>query len=402
VGNGALDEEAFETGGLAGDAREFLEAAIADYNAMFGTSFDTSADRFENYYKDLSQRLKQREIDLVIVVNMFLTGFDATTLNTLWVDKNLRMHGLLQAFSRTNRILNSVKAYGNIISFRNLEQATNDAIALFGNRDARGTVLLRPYKEYASEYEEKVAELQERFPLGEQIISENAQKDFITLFGSILKLQNILLAFDEFAGSDPLSERDHQDYRSIYLNLYAQYRQGQEIDKEAINDDIVFEIELVKQIEVNVDYILMLVEEYRKKRGWGDDKDLKANIFRAVDAAPTLRNKRDLIEDFVESVSVHGDVGEEWTRFIGKRQAEELEEIIASEGLRSDEAREFVARAFRDGGIQGTGTAITDVLPPTSRFTPAGNHQEKKSRVLARLGEFFERFSGLVQGPVDS
>jgi type I restriction enzyme R subunit len=258
-------------------------------------------------------------------------------------------------------------------------------------------VLLRPYAEYEAEYGEKVAELRERFPLNEQIIGEAAQKDFITLFGSILKLQNILLAFDEFAGSDPLSERDHQDYRSVYLDLYAQFRQGQEVDKETINDDIVFEIELVKQVEVNVDYILMLVEEYRKKKGWGEDKELKATIFRAVDAAPTLRNKRDLIEDFVESVSVSGDVGEEWKRFVGERQAQELEEIIASEGLRSDAAQEFVARAFRDGGIQGTGTAITDVLPPVSRFRPDRNHQEKKSRVLTRLGEFFERFSGLVQ-----
>jgi type I restriction enzyme, R subunit len=397
VEDGALDEEAFETEGLSGDAREFLDGAIADYNAMFGTSFDTSADRFENYYKDLSLRLKQREIDLVIVVNMFLTGFDATTLNTLWVDKNLRMHGLLQAYSRTNRILNSVKAYGNIVSFRDLEQQTNDAIALFGNRDARGVVLLRPYNEYAKEYEEKVAELRERFPLGEQIIGESAQKDFIALFGSILRLQNILVAFDDFDGNDPLSERDHQDYRSIYLNLYVEYRRGLEVEKEAINDDIVFEIELVKQVEVNVDYILMLVEEYRKKRGSGDDRELKSNIFRAIDAAPTLRNKRDLIEDFVESVSVHGDVGEEWTRFVTERQAKDLEEIIASEGLRSDKARAFVAQAFRDGGIQGTGTAITDVLPPISRFRPEGNHQEKKSRVLARLGEFFERYSGLIQ-----
>jgi type I restriction enzyme R subunit len=396
VEDGALDEEAIETGGLAGDAREFLEAAIQDYNALYGTSFDTSADKFENYYKDLSLRLKHREIDLVIVVNMFLTGFDATTLNTLWTDKNLRMHGLLQAFSRTNRILNSVKAYGNIVSFRNLEQQTNDAIALFGNRNARGTVLLRPYEEYAVDYAEKATELQAQFPLDQPIVGEGAQKAFIALFGAILKLQNILTAFDEFAGNDLLSERDHQDYRSLYLDLYAQFRQAAGSDKETINDDIVFEIELVKQVEVNVDYILMLVEQYRQKRGDGDDRELKDSIFRAVDAAPTLRNKRDLIEDFVESVSTRGDVGEEWKRFVGERQAAELDEIITREGLRAEETRAFVGRAFRDGGIQATGTAITNVLPPTTRFAAIGNHQEKKNRVLTALGTFFERFSGLA------
>ncbi len=209
-----LAEEEFETEDLDASSRDFLEGAISDYNAMFGTSFDTSSDRFQNYYKDLSLRLRNRELDLAIVVNMFLTGFDATTLNTLWVDKGLRAHGLIQAYSRTNRILNSVKTYGNIVTFRDLEQQTNDALALFGNEDARGIVLLKPYADYYDEYVERVAELEELFPLSEVWRGESATKMFIQLFGSILRLRNILTAFDEFAGNEILSERDYQDYQS--------------------------------------------------------------------------------------------------------------------------------------------------------------------------------------------
>jgi len=391
-----LDEEEFETEALPSDARSFLDDAIQDYNAMFGTSFDTSSDKFQNYYKDLSLRLKNREIDLVIVVNMFLTGFDATTLNTLWVDKNLRSHGLIQAYSRTNRILNSVKTYGNIVSFRDLEQQTNDAIALFGNKDAKGVVLLKPYGDYYSDYADKVLELLEKYPLGTLIIEESAQKDFIGLFGAILRLHNILTSFDEFAGNQILTDRQSQDYRSIYLDLYAEFRKGADAEKELINDDIVFEIELIKQVEINVDYILMLVQKYRDERGDGDDKEVRAEITRAIDASPSLRNKKDLIEAFVERVSVDGAVDEEWARFIATRREAELDQIIADENLRPDETREFVDRAFRDGGIQATGVAITKVLPPASRFSADGQHGDKKQRVLARLGEYFERFFGLV------
>mgnify|MGYP002653910761 FL=1 len=226
---------------------------------------------------------------------MFLTGFDATTLNTLWVDKNLRAHGLIQAFSRTNRILNSVKTYGNIVSFRDLETETNDAIALFGNKDARGVVLLKPYGEYYNDYAEKVTELLSAFPLGQPIIGEASQKEFIALFGAILRLQNILTSFDEFTGNAILTDRQGQDYRSVYLDLYAEFRKDKDADKEQINDDVVFEIELIKQVEINVDYILMLVQKYRDERGDGDDKEIRAEISRAVDASPTLRNKKDLI-----------------------------------------------------------------------------------------------------------
>jgi type I restriction enzyme R subunit len=393
--DGFLDEEGFETDALDKSSRDFLEAAIGDYNAMFGTNYDTSSDRFQNYYKDLSLRLKNRQIDLVIVCNMFLTGFDATTLNTLFVDKRLVNHGLIQAYSRTNRILNSVKTYGNIVTFRDLEEETNDAIALFGNKDAKGIVLLKPYGDYYAEYGDKVAALLEWFPLGAPIQGESAQKAFIVLFGQILRLQNILVSFDDFAGNEILTERQSQDYRSVYLDFYAEYRRDQNADKEQINDDIVFEIELVKQVEINVDYILMLVQKYRDARGDGEDVEIRANISRAIDSSPSLRNKKDLIEDFVESVSATGEIDDEWQAYVAARREAELNEIIEAENLRPKETRAFIDTAFRDGAIQTTGTAITKVLPPVSRFSASGGHGEMKQRVLTKLSAFFGRFFGL-------
>ena len=401
VEDGALEDEGFETGALDASSREFLEDAIQDYNELFATSYDTSDDKFQNYYKDLSLRLKNRELDMVIVVNMFLTGFDATTLNTLFADKNLRAHGLIQAYSRTNRILNSVKTYGNIVSFRDLEDETNDALALFGNKDAKGIALLKPYGEYYADYSAKVEQLLETYPLGQPIVGEQAQKDFIALFGAILRLENILTSFDEFAGNELLSERQGQDYRSVYLDLYADFRAAKDTEKESINDDVVFEIELIKQVEINVDYILMLVQKYRELRGDGDDKEIRAEITRAVDASPSLRNKKDLIIAFVDSVSAAGDIDDEWARFVAAKREAELEQIINDENLRPDETRAYVETAFRDGGIRTTGTAITRVLPPASRFAADGGHGEKKQRVLEKLSEFFERFFGLSSGAGD-
>ena len=392
VADGILEEEEFETQALSSDARTFLEGAIQDYNGLFGTSFDTSSEKFQNYYKDLSLRVKNRELDLVIVVNMFLTGFDATTLNTLWVDKNLRAHGLVQAFSRTNRILNSVKTYGNIVSFRNLEDQTNDAIALFGNKNAGGIVLLKPYGDYYAEYSEKASELLSQFPLGTPIIGEAAQKQFVALLGGILRLRNILTSFDDFAGNEILTARQMQDYQSVYLDLYADFRREQRAEKESIAEDVVFEIELIKQVEINVDYILMLVQQYRESKGDGDDTEIRATISRAVDSSPSLRNKKDLIESFVDSVTVDGDVGKEWQAFIAVKRAEELGRIVEEENLNPEATQDFIDTAFRDGAIQAGGTAITRILPPVSRFTAGGNHAAKKQTVLDKLGVFFDRF----------
>ena len=397
VGDDYLDEEGFETSALDKSSRDFLDAATQDYNQIFGTSFDTSSDKFQNYYKDISERLKKREIDLVIVVNMFLTGFDATTLNTLFVDKRLVNHGLIQAYSRTNRILNSVKNYGNIVSFRDLEEETNEAIALFGNKEARGIVLLKPYAEYYTDYAERAQELLEKFPLDEPIIGEAAQREFIALYGHILRLENILTAFDEFAGNEMLSERQAQDYRSVYLDLYAEFRKDATAEKESINDDIVFEIELIKHVEINVDYILMLVQKWREIRGDGADKELeaKSKIESAVDSSLTLRNKKDLIMDFVDRVSASGEIDEEWQAYVEAKRVAELEDLIADEGLKSDETKAFIEHAFRDGRIPVTGTAVTKILPPVSRFANDGGHGEKKQRVLGKLTAFFDRFFGM-------
>lgn len=394
--DGLFDEEGFETDALSADDRSFLEDAIQDYNEMFGTSYDTSSAKFENYYKDVSLRLKRRELDLVIVVNMFLTGFDATTLNTLWVDKNLRAHGLVQAYSRTNRILNSVKTFGNIVSFRDLEEATNDAIALFGNKDARGIVLLKPFADYYDEYATKVAELLTTSPPGQQIIGEANQKAFIALLGSILRLRNILHTFDDFAGNEILTPRQLQDYQSIYLDLHAEFRTRDDSDKESIIEDVVFEIELIKQVEVNVDYILLLVEQHRAAKGDGDDKEIRATIDRAVSASPSLRNKKDLIEAFVDSLSATADIDVAWRTFIAAKQTEELDRIITDEGLDPEATRAYIDTAFRNGSLQQSGTAITKILPPMSRFSANGGHSAKKQTVLAKLAAFFQRFVGLV------
>ncbi|MCA9323863.1 type I restriction endonuclease subunit R [Candidatus Saccharibacteria bacterium] len=398
--DGIEDENSEGTEGLDASSREFLENAIADYNKMFKTNYDTSSDKFQSYYKDVSLRMKNREIDLLIVVNMFLTGFDATTLNTLWVDKNLRMHGLLQAYSRTNRILNSIKTFGNIITFRNLEKATNDALALFGDKEASGIVLLKTYREYYEGYEndgksvrgyaEMVAELQEKFPVGQQIIGEQNQKDFIRLYGGILKIRNILSTFDEFDGNEILTERDVQDYHSIYINLYNDFRKTNDGDKENINDDVVFEMELIKQVEINIDYILELIRRFHA--GNQEDKEILVDINKAIDSSIELRNKKELIEQFISSLDVSTDIDSDWQTFVDKKKLEELDRIISDEGLNPEETYKFIESAFRDGGVQTTGTAITKILPPVSRFSADNTRGKKRETVLDKLSSFFNKF----------
>jgi type I restriction enzyme R subunit len=398
--DGMIDENSEDTSGLDVSSRDFLESAIADYNKMFGTSYDTSSDKFQNYYKDVSQRVKDREIDILIVVNMFLTGFDATTLNTLWVDKNLRLHGLLQAYSRTNRILNSVKTFGNVVCFRNLEKATNESIALFGDKEASGIVLLKAYADYYNGYkdgdkevrgyESLVKELLEKFPIGERILGEQNQKDFIKLYGAILRVRNILVTFDEFTGNEILTDRDVQDYHSMYIDLYNEFRKIIDTEKENINDDIVFEMELIKQVEINIDYVLGLIKKYHEDHT--KNKELLLDINKAIDSSVELRNKKDLINQFITTLDVHAVVDEDWQRFVEEKKVEELEQIIANENLDRDATYAFVKNAFRDGGIATTGTAITKVLPPVSRFSPTGERTQKRESVLNKLTSFFERF----------
>jgi type I restriction enzyme R subunit len=396
-----LEDESFDTDKLDKTSRDFLEDAIADYNKMFKANYNASSE-FENYYKDISRRMKNREIDLLIVVNMFLTGFDATTLNTLWVDKNLRQHGLIQAFSRTNRILNSVKTYGNIVCFRDLKEEVDKAIALFGDKEARSIVLLKTYEEYYNGYEEKgkyhpgykemIEELTTNYPLGQPIIGEKAQKDFIKRFGAILRLRNILSSFDDFEGNEILSERDFQDYQSIYLDLYQDYRKHKNADKEDITDDIVFEIELVKQVEVNIDYILMMVEKYRESNL--KNKSILVDINKAIGSSTKLRNKRELIEEFIKRVNVNTDVQEDWKTFVNTQKEAELDNIIKEEKLKPEETRTFINNAFRDGVLKTTGMDIDKILPPMSRF---GNKRANKKRtVIEKLTAFFEKYFDLI------
>lgn len=403
---GLLDEENSEdTSELDKSSRDFLESAIQDYNEMFHTNYSTDGDRFQNYYKDVSLRMKNKELDLLIVVNMFLTGFDATTLNTLWVDKNLKMHGLIQAFSRTNRILNSVKTFGNIVCFRNLQKRVDEAISLFGDKDAGGIVLMRSYKDYYygyrdekgkqhPGYEELIKQLTKKFPLSEpRIEGEKQQKDFIALFGMILRMRNILCVFDEFENNELLSERDLQDYLGRYQDLRDEWmsRRGGG-DSTDINDDIVFEVELIKQAEINIDYILMLVKKYHDDHH--QDKEIIATVDRAIDSNPELRSKKKLIKAFIDNLNDGDDVMEEWHEYIARKREEELEQIIADEKLKDEETRKFIKDSFRDGEIKTIGTDIDKLMPPVSRFG-GGNRDAKKQNVIDRLKAFFERFFGL-------
>ena len=404
--DGMIDENSDDTSGLDVSSRDFLESAIVDYNKMFGTSYDTSSDKFQNYYKDVSERVKKREIDILIVVNMFLTGFDATTLNTLWVDKNLRLHGLLQAFSRTNRILNSVKTFGNIVCFRNLEKATNESIALFGDKEASGIVLLKAYEDYYNGYKDGnkevrgykslIDELLEKFPIGERIVGEQNQKDFIKLYGAILRVRNILTTFDEFAGNEILTVRDIQDYHSMYIDLYNEFRKGTEGEKENVNDDVVFEMELIKQVEINIDFVLGLIKRYHEDHV--KNKELLVDINKAIDSSVELRNKKDLINQFITSLDVHSIVDEDWQKFVEEKKIEELEKIIKNENLDPEATYKFINNAFRDGNIATTGTAISKVLPPVSRFSPTGERTQKRESVLSKLTNFFERFFDISGG----
>lgn len=404
--SGILDEENSEdTSALDQSSRDFLDMAIKDYNEMFHTNYSTDSDKFQNYYKDVSLRMKNKELDLLIVVNMFLTGFDATTLNTLWVDKNLKMHGLIQAFSRTNRIFNSIKTFCNIVCFRNLQKQVDTAISLFGDKNAGGIVLMKGFKDYYYGYEgidgkqypgyvDMMYDLTSKFPLSEpKIIGEQNQKDFISLFGAILRMRNLLSAFDEFAGKEMISERDLQDYLGRYQDLRDEWnnrrKHGESTD---ITDDIVFEVELIKQIEINIDYILMLVKKYHDSHF--EDKEVLVTIKKAINASPELRSKKALIETFIAGINDVEDVMTEWHDYVAKKREEELVQIIRDEKLKEPETRKFIENAFRDGEIKTTGTDIDKLMPPVSRFG-GSNRAAKKQGVIDKLKSFFEKFFGV-------
>lgn len=439
------DENPENAGQLDQNSREALESAIQDYNATWGTSYSTDGDKFQNYYKDVSLRMKNKQIDILIVVGMFLTGFDAKTLNTLWVDKNLKMHGLLQSFSRTNRILNAVKDCGNIVCFRNLEDATNEALALFGDKDAGGIVLLRPFSDYyygyddekgkhINGYKEEVDRLKEKFSLdfllGGGIITDDQKKDFVKLFSRIIRLQNLLSAFDEFdAEKKIINEADMQDYTSKYIDFHDEMKNHDEKHTaELIDEDIIFEIDLVKQVEIDITYILRLVQEYRD--GNCKDKEIVVKIMKAVSSSPDMRDKKELIERFIESMTPSSDeqnmkekwydfltqVGENtmleegqfpygnkekqtevtdlWEIYVQRERERELSAIIEEENLKEKETRSLMETAKINGYIETNGLALTNILPPMPLFGAGNKREEKKRVVIEKLEEWLRRYSG--------
>jgi len=405
IDDGLFDENNESTESLSKSDRDFLDYAISDYNKMFGTNWDTSSEKFQNYYKDVSLRMKNKEIDLLIVANMFLTGFDAKTLNTLWVDKNLKYHGLIQSFSRTNRILNSVKVVGNIVSFRNLEERLNDALGLFGDKDACGIVLLKSFNDYYNGYTDDkgkevrgyksyVEELLNKFPACVEIIGEQNKKDFIKLYSAILKVTNILSSFDEFSGMELLAPRDIQDYHSMYQDIHDEFTKRAKVEAVDITEDLEFEMELIKSIDINIDYILNLVKQYHESNM--QDKELLIKIQKAVSSSPELRNKKELIEQFIESLNQDSDVYRDFETFMNTKKKEELDKIIEEENLKSDETYEFIRKSFDRGNVEENGTDIVGILPQMSRFSVDNDRSVKKQRVLDRLMEFFDKFFSIT------
>lgn len=443
---GEISDESFEVSVMDRTAKEFLEGAVADYNALFKSTFSVDSKGFQNYYRDLAKRVKDQEIDLLIVVGMFLTGFDAPRLNTLYVDKNLRFHGLIQAFSRTNRIFDATKTFGNVITFRDLEQATIDAITLFGDKNTRNVVLEKSYAEYMEGftdaltgearrgYKDVVSDLLRRFPDPDEIDKESDKKAFVKLFGEYLRIENILQNYDEFASmkalqkidkSDPqaveefkakhhltdddmaalqgiqvISDRKVQDYRSTYNDIRDWLRRqkaGAAVDKSSIDwSDVVFEVDLLKSQEINLDYILELIFEKNKKTK--DKVALVEDIRRVIRASVDSRAKESLVVDFInqtdlESLGDKTSVIEAFFRFAQDEQKREAEELINDEALNADEARRYILTSLRREFASQNGTELNAILPKMSPLNPS--YLKKKQSVFQKVSEFVEKFKGV-------
>lgn len=400
--NDELEEENSEdTTALPKSQRDFLDAAISDYNAAFKCRFDSSADNFQNYYKDFSQRLRDKDLDLAIVVNMFLTGFDATTLNTLYVDKSLRYHGLLQAYSRTNRILNSVKSFGNIIAFRDLQKNTDDALALFSDENAKGIVFLRSLEEYLhgytdekgqkhKGYNELLQELTDTFPLEnfrQATLKTSQKKHFLALFGELLKLRNILEIFDNF--SDPLNERDKQDYQSHYISTYEELRKDKD-DKESNLDEVEFEVELLAQVEVSIEYILELIAKYHK-----DQATSYEPILKLLDSSLSLRSKRELFLRFIDSLHDQSNVAKDFSTYIKTHKNNALQDIINALNLDPKKTKEFMQDSFERGELRSYGKAFNEIYEGPLFGDEANQTHTIRQQALQKLQAFFELFKGL-------
>lgn len=443
---GEIVDENFEPSALDVSAKEFLSKAIKDYNSMFKTNFGVDSKEFQNYYRDLAKRVKNKEIDLVIVVGMFLTGFDAPTLNTLFVDKNLRYHGLIQAFSRTNRIFDATKTFGNIVTFRNLESNTIDAITLFGDSNTRNVVLERSYKEYLEGfkdiatgeaqkgYVDIVKELNERFPNVDEIETEQDKKEFTKLFGEYLKIENILQNYDEFTylralkdidlndskaveefkttyflsdediqkmqSIDLLSERKVQDYKSTYNDIRDWLRREKDndsVEKSKIDwSDIIFEVELLKSQEINLDYILELIFEKNKK--YKNKAELIEEIRRVIRASVGNRAKESLIVDFINetdltSICDKTSIIEAFFKYAQNKQKQEAEDLINSENLNLENAKRYLTISLKREFASENGTDFNGILPKMSPLNP--EYLTKKQKVFKLIFAFIEKFKGI-------
>ena len=443
---GEIVDESFEPSALESSAKEFLTKAINDYNSMFKTSYGVDSNEFQNYYRDLAKRVKSKDVDLIIVVGMFLTGFDAPTLNTIFVDKNLRYHGLIQAFSRTNRIYDATKTFGNIVTFRDLEKATIDAITLFGDSNTKNVVLEKSYKEYLEGftdivtgearrgYVEVVKELNEKFPNPDEIVKEKDKKEFATLFGEYLRVENILQNYDEFNHlkafqaldkNEPdaieefkkahfvtdediaamqkielLKERTVQDYRSTYNDIRDWLRReksGKESEESTIDwDDVVFEVDLLKSQEINLDYILELIFEHNKKT---KDKDtLITEIRRVIRASVGNRAKESLVVDFINETELDklqdkANVIDSFFAYAQSKQKTEASELIAEENLNEEEAKRYITASLKREYASENGTELNAILPKMSPLNPL--YLTKKQSVFQKLTSFVEKFKGV-------
>ena len=441
---GDIVDESFEVEAMNSSAKEFLKSAIDDYNGYFATNYDVDAKSFQNYYRDLAKRVKNKEVDLLIIVGMFLTGFDAPTLNTLFVDKNLRYHGLIQAYSRTNRIYNSTKSFGNIVTFRDLEQDTIDAITLFGKSNTRNVVLEKSYQEYMKGftdagvarrgYLDVITELQERFPDPDEIQTEKDKKDFVKLFGEYLRVENILQNYDEFAALqafqsldtsdakaveafkekyyltdeafaemqpiDMPSERNIQNYRSTYNDIrdwLRRQKDGEEKAKSTIDwDDVVFEVDLLKSQEINLDYILELIFEHNKKTK--NKSELIDEIRAIIRSSLGNRAKESLIVDFINQTDLDNIVDkagiiESFFQFAQKEQQQEADELMSSEGLNIDAAKRYMSVSLKRGYASEQGTDLNDALPKMSPLNP--QYLTIKQRIFQKIAAFVEKFKGI-------
>ncbi|MEB3290104.1 MAG: hypothetical protein VKI82_09310, partial [Leptolyngbya sp.] len=443
---GEIADESFDVSAMNSSAKEFLSSAITDYNALFRTNFSVDSNGFQNYYRDLAKQVKAKEIDLLIVVGMFLTGFDAPTLNTLFVDKNLRYHGLLQAYSRTNRIYDATKTFGNIVTFRDLEQATIDAITLFGDKNTKNVVLEKSYQEYMGGFTDEVTgearrgfvevvtELEQRFPNPDEIVLEKDKKDFAKLFGEYLRVENVLQNYDQFASlkalqqvdiNDPVAveafktehylsdedlialqaiqipaERTLQDYRSTYNDIRDWLRREKATREQETStidwDDVVFEVDLLKSQEINLDYILELIFEQNKKNK--SKGELIQEVRRLIRASLGNRAKESLIVDFIHQTNLDemadkASIIDAFFQFAQAEQAREAEELIRSEGLNEAEAKRYISASLKREFASENGTELNSTLPKMSPLNP--EYKTKKQNVFQKIATFVEKFKGV-------